>query len=754
MPRSTKGENSRVLLKRLRDSLAEPGKGQARLDRIVKLIASSMQAEVCSIYLKKDITTLELFATQGLKAGAVHFTKLKIGQGLVGRIAQNSIAINTSNAPETKGYRFMPETGEEIFPSFLGVPIQRLGEILGVLIVQNSFSRKYSDDEIYGLEIIAMVIAEMTELGEFSEFSGAEITADHNHPVTLHGTTGNEGIAIGKVFLHDPLIKIENPIADNPKSEKAKLAIAFKKLQAEAKEMINKKLDNKTGDYLEVFEAYQMFARDKGWRKRMEASIQGGLAATVAVEKEQTETRAKMSRISDPYIRDRLHDLDDVSNRLMRLLTKTEVKFDKEKLKNAILVARNIGPGELLDYGSNLSGLILEDGSVGSHAAIVARALSIPLVVKADRIRREARSGDLIILDANNGQMYLRPEDSVRKGYVDKLATQEAAQEQFLELKSLPAETTDGKKISLMINAGLMVDLPFLEKSGAEGIGLYRTELQFLTQAKIPKRSEQVQFYSRILDIAGGKPVSFRTLDIGSDKILPYLNRLKEPNPSLGQRAVRVTLDRPGIMRMQVQALIRGAKGRPIRILFPFIAELEEFKIARQIVLSELAKEKKLNRLVPSDIKIGAMLETPSLAFATKEFFKLTDFISIGGNDLKQFFFAADRENELVRKRYDSLNLSYLNFLEEIIKKAKINGTPINFCGEDAGKPIEAIAFIAIGLRSLSMRSSSIGRIKSLIRSISVKQAKAIIDQAKQKGKVCVREDIVNWLAKTQAPYY
>lgn len=754
MPRSMKGESSRVLLKRLRDSLAEPGNGQARLDRIVKLIASSMQAEVCSIYLKKDPKTLELFATEGLKPSAVHFTTLKVGQGLVGRIAQSSIAINTSNAPETKGYRFMPETGEEVFPSFLGVPIQRLGEILGVLIVQNSFSRKYTDDDIYGLEIVAMVIAEMTELGEFTESFENTLEAQHNHSVTFEGISGNEGIAIGKVFLHDPVIKIENPITDNPRSEKAKLAVAFKKLQEDAKEMINKSLDNKTNESLEIFEAYQMFAKDKGWRKRMEASIQGGLAATVAVEKEQTETRARMSRIADPYIRDRLHDLDDISNRLIRILTNTDVKINKQNLKNAILVARNIGPGELLDYGSDLLGVILEDGSVGSHATIVARALAIPLIVKADRIRREARNGDLIILDANNGLSYLRPEDSVKSAFIDKLATQEAAQEQFAELKNKPAKTTDGKKINLMINAGLIVDLPFLEKSGAEGIGLYRTELQFLTQAKVPKRSEQVQFYSRILDIAGNKPVNFRTLDIGSDKILPYLKRLKEPNPALGWRAVRVTLDRIGIMRMQLQALIRGANGRPIRILFPFITELTEFKTARKLFFSEINKEKKLNHVIPKKISVGAMLETPSLAFASDEFFQLTDFISIGGNDLKQFFYAADRENELVRRRYDSLNLSYLNFLEDIVKKAEAFDVPVNFCGEDAGKPVEAIALIAIGITSLSMRSSSVGRIKSLIRSVSIKEAKAIIKKAKISGKSCAREDIVNWLAKTQAPYF
>ena len=753
MPRSMKGLQSRVLLKRLRDSLAEPGKGQARLDRIVKLIASSMSAEVCSIYLKKDIKTLELFATEGLRAGAVHFTKLKIGQGLVGKIAHTATPINTSNAPETKGFQFMPETGEEIFPSFLGVPVQRLGEVLGVLIVQNSFSRIYNDDEVYGLEIVAMVIAEMTELGEFTESNGTEITAQHNHARTFEGIIGNEGIAVGKVFLHDPMIKIANPIADNPKAEKAKLSIAFKKLQTEAKKMSATNLQNKTAEYLEVFESYQMFTRDKGWRKRMEASIEGGLSAPVAVEKEQSEIRSRMSRLADPYIRDRLYDLDDISNRLIRILTKTDAKIDKGKVKKAILVARNIGPGELLDYGANISGVILEEGSVGSHATIVARALAIPLLIKANGIRQESRDGDLVILDANNGYSYLRPEETVRKDYVDKLASQEVAQGQYLELKNKPAKTTDGTKITLMMNAGLMIDLPFLEKSGAEGIGLYRTELQFLTQEKVPKRSEQVAFYSHILDVASGKPVNFRSLDIGSDKFLPYLKRLKEPNPALGLRAIRVTLDRSGIMRMQVQALIRGAQGRPIRILFPFVTELNEFKHARRIVLSEVEKEKKLNRIVPKEIKIGAMLETPSLAFSTDEFFQLVDFISIGGNDLKQFFFAADRENELVRARYDSLNLSYLNFLEGIVTRAKSFDTPINFCGEDAGKPHEAVAFMAIGLTNLSMRPVSIGRIKSLIRSVSLKEVRLIIKNARASGKSSVREEITDWLKGINTNY-
>ena len=746
---SKKGVNSRVLLKRLRDSLAEPGKGQARLDRIVKLIASSMNAEVCSIYLKKDPKTLELFATEGLKSGAVHITKLKVGQGLVGLIAQNAVPINTSNAPQTKGFRFIPEIGEEIYQSFLGVAIQRLGDIQGVLIVQNSFARNYSKDEIYGLEIVAMVLAEMTELGEFTEDNDIPIAAQHNLPFLSNAVIGNEGIVIGRVLLHEPKIKIKNPVTDNPKAEKKKLSRAFKKLQEEVKGMITEKIDNKTGEYLEVFEAYQMFARDKGWRKRMESSIEGGLAATVAVEKEQSETRFRMSRLADPYIRDRLHDLDDLSNRLIRILTNTKIEKNKGKIKNPILIARNIGPAELLDYGSELSGVILEEGSVGSHATIVAKALAIPLIIKANRITVEAQNNEKIILDGNQGLAHLRPESNILKAYLDKISIKEKAQNQYSRLRNKPAKTLDGVAIKLLMNAGLLADLPSLKKSGAEGVGLYRTELQFLTQIALPKRSDLELFYSRVLNAAEDKPVNFRTLDIGSDKILPYMKRLKEPNPALGWRALRITLDRKGIMRMQIQALLRAAKGRSINILFPLVTECNEFFDARNLVISEVEKEKKLNHLIPTNVKIGAMLETPSLAFSSDEFFQIADFISIGGNDLKQFFFAADRENELVRQRYDTLNLSYLNFIKSIIIRCKKFNTPLSFCGEDAGRPLEALALSAIGLRNLSMRAAAIGPIKLFLRKVSLDEVSRVITDASNSGKSSVRNDLINFLKKS-----
>ena len=471
-----------------------------------------------------------------------------------------------------------------------------------------------------------------------------------------------------------------------------------------------------------------MFAHDKGWVRRLEASIESGLAAEVAVEKEQSATRARMSRSADPYLRERLHDLDDLANRLLRLLAGSDQAVGRQLPEDAILVARNIGPGELLDYGRKLRGVVLEEGSVGSHAAIVARALAIPLVIQAARITREALNGDAILVDGDQGHVHLRPEETVAKAFREKMDMLHEAQAAYAALRDKPATTRDGVTLSLYMNAGLMADLPSLPKCGAVGVGLFRTELQFLIRTTVPKRAELAALYSRILDSARDKPVVFRTLDIGSDKVLPYMKRADEPNPALGWRAIRVGLDRQGIMRMQVQALLRGSRGRPLSIMFPFVADATEFEAGRALVLDELARERQLGHTVPGELKIGAMLETPSLAFAPDAFFHLTDFISVGGNDLKQFFFAADRENERVRRRYDMLSLSFLAFLEQIVDRCHEHGTPLSFCGEDAGRPLEALGLAAVGFRTLSMRPASIGPVKSLLRQVDLSCARGAID--------------------------
>ena len=739
------GIQSRVLLKRLKQALAEEGEGQKRLDRLTHLIANSMDTEVCSVYLLVDNKTLELCATEGLDPASVHKTRLRIGEGLVGLVARDAKPINTDNAPSEVGFRFMPETREERYSSFLGVPIQRLGETLGVLVVQSRISRLFSDDEIYAIEVVAMVLAEMTELGAF--VGGDEnLKAPHQYSVLIRGGIAHEGAASGNVLLHEPRVVVTNPFAEDTIIEQKRLQDAIQRLKGDVDGMLNTALKGATEEHKKILEAYRMFANSKSWLKRMEEDIESGLSAEAAVEKEQSTVRARMSRVADAYLRDRLHDLDDLSNRLLRILTGQGNSDHTDFPESPILVARNIGPGELLEYGRNLKGIVLEEGSVGGHATIIARAMAIPLIINASAITTEALNGDHVLVDGDQGIVHLRPDDNVKNAFSEKIAMQSKKLERYQKLKDVPAVSKDGITINLMMNAGLMGDLPSLENSGAEGVGLFRTELQFLARNSIPKRGELAALYSRVLDAAGQKKVIFRTLDVGSDKVLPYMRPTDEPNPALGWRAIRLGLDKPGIMKMQLQAFFRAANLRNISIMFPMIAQFGEFIQARELLKTVLANERKMGHSIPKNVEIGAMLETPSLVFAPKQFFELADFISIGGNDLKQFFYAADRENERVRKRYDTLNVSFLNLIKQIVIRCEETSTPLSFCGEDAGKPLEAVCLLAMGIRTLSMRPASIGAVKALIRDINIIELRRVIDQALVSGEQSIRPKVESWI--------
>jgi len=723
---------SRRLLRRLRDTLAEPGKGQERLNRITHLIAESMLTDVCSIYLFRDADTLELCATRGLRDDAVHKTRLRLGEGLVGRVARTTTHVNTADAPNERGFRYMPETGEEKFSSFLGVPVQRLGEKLGVLVVQSRDKRLYSEDEVYALEVVAMVLAEMNEMGAFIG-DDATLPQPHKNPVLIRGTSGQEGIAEGHVWLHEPRVVVTNLVNDDPVAETERLRAAVGQLRVSVDDLLS--LAGPTEqEHREVLEAYRMFAHSRGWLRRMEQSIESGLSAEAAVEKEQSEARSRLQQVPDPYLRDRLHDIDDLSNRLLRILTGQGSETGAAMPEDPILVARNIGPGELLEYGARLRGVVLEDGSIGSHAAVVARALTIPLVVHAGRLTAEALNGDPIIINGDDGVVHLRPDDSVAAAFRDQIAMQTEAQARFQALQKRPATARCGTTIALHMNAGIMADLPSLEGSGAEGVGLFRTELQFLLRNSMPRRADLAALYARVMAAADGRRVAFRTLDIGSDKVMPYMKRPDEPNPAMGWRALRVGLDKTGVMRMQLQALIRAAHGRPLTVMFPLVSEMGEFVTARGILLREIEREAHLGHPLPAKLEIGAMLETPSLAYAPDTFFELADFISIGGNDLKQFFFAADRENELVRKRYDTLSSSFLTFIQNIVDRCAGSQTALSFCGEDAGRPLEALALAATGLTTLSMRPASIGPVKDLIIRSDINEVRSILETAKRQG--------------------
>ncbi|MEM6676314.1 MAG: phosphoenolpyruvate--protein phosphotransferase [Pseudomonadota bacterium] len=749
---ATEKGGARALLRSLRSVMARQDDGQARLDKVVRLVAANMVAEVCSIYLRRDERTLELYATEGLNPDAVHRARLRVGQGLVGRIAAEAEPLATDDAQNTPGFRYLPETGEEIYRSFVGVPIQRFGEVMGVLVVQNRTPRRYKDDEVEALEVVAMVIAEMTEAGAFLGSDGIATGAGRRGgALMIEGTPACEGVAEGVVHLHEPRLVVFDPIADDVETERRRLAEAIAAMREDIDRMIEAERLGPASQTRDIFEAYRMFARDKGWMRRLDEAIESGLAAEVAVEKVQTVVRARMERATDPYLRERLSDLDDLANRLLRYLTGGDAA--DELPEGAVLVARAIGPAELLDHAGRIRAVVLEEGSLSSHAAIVARAINIPMLVGCERITRDANPADTIVVDGDQGRVHLRPEPSVHTAFREKIALERQNRAAYRKLAALPAETTDGTTVRLRMNAGILADLPSLSVSGAEGVGLFRTELQFMIRGSLPGREIQAALYDRVITAAKGQEVIFRTLDIGSDKILPYLRRDPEPNPALGWRAMRVALDRPLLFRMQIQALIRASKGRPLSIMFPMITEAWEYTQAREMVLAEVDRLAARGVTRPEHLRLGLMLETPSLVFAPIDLFEAADFVSVGGNDLLQFFFAADRENERVRRRYDLLNHTALGMLGEIARKCAAAGTSVSYCGEAAGRPLEAIALAAVGFRELSMRPASIGPVKRALRAVDLVAVRGLIEASAADGDPSARMRLRAWRDAENMPF-
>ncbi|MBX3512730.1 MAG: phosphoenolpyruvate--protein phosphotransferase [Xanthobacteraceae bacterium] len=726
----------RVLLRRLRETMAEQISAQERLDKIVVLIAANMVAEVCSVYVLRVDGTLELYATEGLNPEAVHMTVLDSGEGLVGLVAKEAEPLNLPNAQNHPSFSYKPETGEEIYNSFLGVPILRAGNTLGVLVVQNRARRTYSEEEVEALQTTAMVLAEMIASGELTALATPGHEPAARRSLQLNGLALAEGIGLGRVVLHEPRIHAQNVIADDVNRELARLDGAVETLRSSIDVMLEDEGMARAGEHRDVLEAYRMFAQDRGWMKKLQEAVQTGITAEAAVERVQSDTRARMLRQTDPYIRERLHDLDDLANRLMRELTGADPAARTSSLPdNAILVARNMSPAALLDYDrSRLRGIVLEEGAPTSHVAIVARALGVPAVGQVANATGLADQGDAIIVDGETGEVQLRPPPDLERAYVEKVKLRARRQAQYAALRDREAITKDGVKIDLLMNAGLLVDLPHLAEAGADGIGLFRTELQFMIAAALPRTSEQYQLYRSVLDAAKDKPVTFRTLDIGGDKVLPYLRSVEEENPALGWRAIRLALDRPGLLRAQVRALLRAAAGRELRIMFPMVAVVSEFDNARALVERELTYLRRHGHRLPNQVMVGAMLEVPSLLFALDDILERADFLSVGSNDLVQFLFAADRGNAQVANRFDPLSPPSLRVLKMIADTCKRHGKPFTLCGELAAKPLEAMALIALGFRSLSLSPAMIGPVKAMILALDAGEAAKAVEPLFQAG--------------------
>jgi phosphotransferase system, enzyme I, PtsP len=720
---------ARTILTRLHEVMASRNNAQAKLNTVVEVIGAGLDSEVCSIYLLRE-GMLELFATRGLAQEAVHVTRMSVSEGLVGTIAENIETLNLAEAATHPDFSYRPETGEEKFHSFAGVPIVRRERAVGVLCVQHVEPRRYEEVEIEALQTVAMVLSELIANADLVDEDDYGRGAGQTGPELLHGLTLVKGLASGCAVFHQPRVTIEHVVAEDTEAERQRVYHAFDKMREQIDRMAAQAEFGVGGEHEEVLETYKMFAYDEGWARRINEAIDSGLTAEAAIERVQQRTRMRMRQIDDALLADRMHDLEDLSNRLLRIVSgQLGTAASKGLRSDAILIARNLGPAELLEYDRRrLKGVILEEGSLTAHVVIVARAMGVPVLGRIRGLRGMVREGDQLLLDSDQGTCTVRPSPALVEVFEARFAKSRERQAAYAALRDVEPVTADGTRISVMINAGLRDDMPSLALTGADGIGLFRTEFQFLVSATLPARERQTRLYREVLDAAGDKPVIFRTVDIGGDKVLPYLRHDDgegEENPAMGWRALRVALEREGLLKVQARALLEASAGRTLNVMFPMVSEPWEFDAARAVFESQLAFLKTRKKVLPEAIRYGAMLEVPALAEQLDLLVPKLSFLSIGTNDLTQFLFAADRGNPKLAQRYDWLSPAILRFISRVVKGIDGQGIDLTVCGEMGGRQLEALALIGVGIRRLSITPAAVGPIKELVCKVDLAEIEA-----------------------------
>ncbi|MEM6762495.1 MAG: phosphoenolpyruvate--protein phosphotransferase [Pseudomonadota bacterium] len=716
----------RQLIKQLHAAMAAPLEAQERLNHIVRIIAGNMVAEVSSLYVLRADGVLELYATEGLNPSAVHRAALRVGEGLVGRVAKTAQPLNIINPRSHPGFAYLPETGEDDYNTFLGVPILRAGRMIGVLTVQNRAPKRYDNEEVEALQTTAMVIAEIAGTGDLEKIPQPAAALDIKRQIHMWGATLNEGVGLGRAVLHEPRVVVTELLSDDAEYELSRLETALDKVRGNLKAHLSRHDLGGRGESRDILEAFLMIAQDRGWARKMADVVRSGLTAEAAVERVQSDNRARLLRSTDRIVRERLHDLDDLANRLLRELQGRHSTAMADITGDAIIVARSMGPAELLDYDrARVRGLVMEEGTPASHVVLIARALGLPVIGQVDGVTSMVESGEAIIIDADGGDIHIRPSAEVENVFAEKVRFRARRQAQYRRLKDLPAVTRDGLDVTLSMNAGMLADMPSLGESGAAGIGLFRTEILFMVAPSLPRMQAQERLYRQIYQAAGDRPVVFRTLDIGGDKILPYLSTVEEENPAMGWRAVRLGLDRPGLLRTQIRSLLRASAGHDLRVMFPMVTTLAEYNAARALVTKERRFLRQHGYPLPENVLVGAMIETPALLFELEELLAVADFVSVGSNDLFQFAMAADRSNVRVAARFDSLSQSFLRILKRIADAGAEANVPVTVCGDVASRPLEALALVALGFQHLSMPPAALGPVKSAIRATDMGRLRA-----------------------------
>ncbi len=720
---STAATSSREILTRLHEVMAARTNAQTKLNRVVQIIGEQLESEVCSIYLLRE-GVLELYATRGLKQEAVHVTKLAPGEGLVGTIAENVETLNLAEAAAHPDFAYKPETGEELFHSFAGVPIVRREIAVGVLCIQHADPRRYDEVEIEALQTVAMVLSELIANAGLVDDMGTGARVESTASERLTGLRLVDGMGRGFAVFHQPRITIEHTMAEDTEAERHRVYSAFDKMREQIDRMASQAEFGGDGEHREVLETYKMFAYDEGWSRRINEAIDSGLTAEAAIERVQQRTRMRMRQIDDPLLRDRMHDLEDLANRLLRIVSGQLGTAAQAGLRqDTILIARNLGPAELLEYDRRrLKGVILEEGSLTAHVTIVARAMGVPILGRVRNVRRMVGEGDLVLLDVSQSAAFVRPSAPMEGAFEGRLAASQERRAAVAKLKHEPPVSKDGTRIALMVNAGLRDDVAALDLTGADGIGLFRTECQFLVSATMQQREKQQRLYRDVLDAAGDRPVVFRTVDIGGDKALPYLrsDHEDEENPAMGWRALRLALERDGLLKAQARALIEAAAGKTLNIMFPLVSEPWEFEAAKAIFEAQHKWLAGRSKMLPIAVRYGTMLEVPALAEWLDVLIPKIDFLSIGTNDLTQFLFAADRAHPKLAERYDWLSPAILRFLARVVAPCAAAKLPVTVCGEMGGRPLEAMALIGLGIERLSITPAAVGPVKAMIRGLDI----------------------------------
>lgn len=739
----------RHLMASLRRVMTGAGTAEEKLDTVVGLVARELRADACSCFILRAGEVIELFSAVGLSPGAVHGAKLRVGEGLIGDIAAAASPVILSDMAAHPQYaQSRPETGGGGYKAFCGVPILRGGRVRGVLALQNRLPRAYGEEVVDILQTVAMVLAELIIAGGI--ISRLEINsgfASGGKPTQADGVSLGRGLAIGTAVLYEPGLTMNDIVADDAKAEKTRLRQALSGMHSAIDRMLHRNATLQGTESRDILEAYQMFARDRGWLARIETAIEKGLSAEAAVQRVQNETRARMAQMNDSYIRERLQDLEDLSNRLLsHLMHRDKAEERRDLPDNIILVARSLGPAALLDYDhARLKAVVLEKGSQSNHVAIVARALGIPVVGQCGDILNFIDGGDQVIVDGDHGVVYVHPSEYVTDLYVKSIDARAQRTHLFRRQTHQQSITKDGVKVSVMMNAGLMTEVDAVQASGADGIGLFRTELSFMAWQKYPLVVTQAELYGRIMDKLGDKPVTFRTLDIGGDKPLPYFRAPEEENPALGWRAVRIGMDRPAVLRTQFRAFIRGARGRNIKIMLPFVTEVAEFDRARLLLEMEKKRASAAGMPVPEKVELGVMLEVPALLWQLETILPSLDFVSVGTNDLMQYLYAADRGNFSIRSRYDALSPAMLRVLKTVAEQCRAAKVPVSVCGEMAGQPLEAMVLIALGYQTLSVPAQSVEAVKVMAPSLDTGILVPYLDHLMKSREHSLRERLLSF---------